>query len=173
MQLHPRSSVVVRTTSQGDTSGTFASEVDRLAREFRRHLNSAPVDAEASLRPDFTSRLEEELDEKFNAGLRMVRQEMEQRMEDAQKKWGKERDHLNRKITKLIQTTDTGRVYAEIQKTEAELADVSDKVDAMVEDADVRLSEVMRKKSECGELRTYLRGLKCLAGNNESPKDQP
>ena len=153
-------------TSPGDTSEAFASEVDRLAEEFRSRLRSAAVEAEASVRHDVTDRLEKEFDEKFNAGIRLVRQEMERRMEDAQTKWDKERDQLNRHFTELIQTTDAGRVYAEIQKTEAALAKVAEQVESMVEDANVRLSEVMRKKAEHAEIRAYLRGLKSRAGDN-------
>jgi len=145
-------------TSPGDTSGAFASEVERLAQEFRTRLRSAAAESEAQVRHDLTRQLEKEFDEKFNAGIRMVRREMEQRMEDARTKWDKERDQLSRQFTELIQATETGRVYAEIQKTEAALARLGEEVDTMVEDADVRLSDVMRKKSEHAELRAYLRG---------------
>ena len=152
-------------TSPGDTSEAFASAVDRLAQEFSSRLRSAAAESEATVRHDVTSRLEEEFNEKFNAGIRMVRREMEQRMEDARTEWAEERDQLNRLFKELIQTTDVGRVHAQIQNTEAALARVGKEVDTMVEDADVRLSAVMRKKSELAELGAYLRGLQCRAGS--------
>jgi hypothetical protein len=132
-------------SSGGDASGTFASEVDRLAQEFRSRLVSAAAEAEGTLRHEVARRLEEEFDENFNAGIRMVRREMGQRMEDARTEWDRERAELNRQITELIQTTDAGRIHAELQKTETPLARLSDEVDAMVEDANIRLSDVMHK----------------------------
>jgi chromosome segregation ATPase len=52
----------------------------------------------------------------------------------------------------------------ELETTENAIRRVSDDIESMVADADVRLSDVMRKKSEHAELVAYLRGLQYEAG---------
>ena len=149
----------------GESPPTFASEVERLAQEFRSRLTAAASEAEASLRHDVASHLEQEFDEKFNAGISMVRREMELELEEARTKWNQEREKLNHEIEELLQITDVGRIRSEILTTERALARVGDEVRTMVEDANVRLSDVMRKKSEQAELTSYLRGLRSAHGS--------
>jgi hypothetical protein len=141
------------------STSAFSEELERLAEEFRSRLAEAAGSAEEQLRQDVASRLNEEFDEKFKAGIRMVREEMEQRMEAANAQWLAERQKLIQEIQDLKRLGDTERIVDEIQRTEATLTEAAHQVESMVADASVRLSDVMRKKSEHAELAAYLRGL--------------
>lgn len=153
------------TEGGADTRKSFSEEVERLAEEFRARLARAAAEAERHVRADVAARMNEEFDEKFQAGVRMVREEMAQRLEAARAEWQAERQKLLEQIEGLKQLGDTGRLYDEVRETEAAIARAAEEVEAMVADPNVRLSDVMRKKTEHAELAAYLRGLRGRSGD--------
>lgn len=148
------------------TTSPLQTEIDRLSEEFRqlesRHADriaAAAREAEESLRRSITEQLNEEFDGKLETGVRMIREQMEEKFRGASLEWDTERQRLLSEIEELGRLGDIERLREETSVTEQALAEVTRDIESMVEDPNIKLSEVMRRNSEQTELRAYLRGL--------------
>ena len=161
-----RDSIPTTEPARSRQARPLQAELDRLAEEFRqlesRHADriaAAAREAEESLGRSITERLNEEFDSKLETGVRMIREQMEERFETARSEWDTERKRLLAEIEDLGRLGDVGKLREETKVTEEALARIAKDIESMVEDPNIKLSELMRRNSEQAELRAYLRGL--------------
>ena len=70
----------------------------------------------------------------------------------------------------LRRLADIDTLGEEIERTETALAEITEKVAAMAENPNVKLSDVMRKNAEQNDQRAYLRGLRFRSSVDELGK---
>ena len=129
------------------------------------------TDLEETVRGDVTARLREEFERKLGIGTSLIREHLEQKLGASIAEWEAERRRLVEENEELGRLTDVDMLREEIKRTETALGAITEELAGMVENPNVKLSDVMRKKTEQSEQHAYLRGLGFRSSVDEPSKD--
>ena len=148
----------------------FSAEIRNLERRYSDLMETAAHDLEETVRGDVTARLCEEFDQQLESGISMIREQLEQKLAASIADWEADRRRLVEENQELRRLADIDTLGEEIERTETALAEITEKVAAMVENPNVKLSDVMRKNTEQNDQRAYLRGLRFRSSVDELGK---
>jgi len=124
----------------------ISAEIQSINSGFQSQLHQAILDTQTSMHAQFEARLQGEFAaarERLEAEIRAsIRKEFEGAVEAQEKKWSD--------------------VQREIERTNVQMEAVASEILLMLDDPEIELSRVMRKKSEQAELKAYMQGLQYL-----------
>ena len=149
----------------------FSAEIRNLERCYSDLLETAAHDLEETVRGDVTARLREEFDQKLETGVSMIREQFERKLAASIADWEADRRRLVEENEELRALADIDTLREELERTETALAEITAEVAAMVENPNVKLSDVMRKNTEQNDQRAYLRGLRFRSSVDDLDKD--
>jgi chromosome segregation ATPase len=108
---------------------------------------------------------------------RILRKELEDQMRSAQRDWELERQSLLAEIASLrgtVRSRQPQSLSREIAQTEAELSDVQQQVDTLLQDPNSPVGQVVQASAREAELQAYLKGLRFSAGSfSREPNELP
>jgi hypothetical protein len=146
----------------------IAAALQTIETRYLDKLQTAAAELRKTLNEEITAEQQRRLDSELQEGLRIVREQFEERFRGAAQDWQAEREKLMIEVESLRQSGNVQEVLKEIGQTESALAELKKEIDSVLDAPDVDLSGIIRKNARLVELRAYLRGLSFRAVSNQN-----
>ncbi|HEY2381088.1 MAG TPA: hypothetical protein VGK48_07885 [Terriglobia bacterium] len=151
----------------GSFPASFRAPLDELARDLSRiasgnyvaRMKEAMIEMRETISREVTERMRKEADANFRSAIDGVRQQFQDRLQQTQSDFERERAQLLKELETLKRTDVTAKLQSELNRTNQALQNVTAEIAQMLDDPDVELAKVIRQNAVQNEMKAYARGL--------------
>jgi ASC-1-like (ASCH) protein len=149
----------------------IATAIQTIETRYFDMLQTAVAELRETAHEEIKAEQQRLFDGQLQEGLRIVRDQLEERFRTATQEWQTEKEELKAEVESLRRYSNLEDVLKEISQTEAVIGELKKEIDSAIDDPSVELSKIIQKNSQLEELRAYARGLsfRTELGQNVAP----